>query len=517
MFIATLAVPFVDLLWGKPEDRGVTIVASALLFLLILIRVYTLMQRLRHEAEHDALTGLSNRVLFAERTASALAKNGPGNVAVLFIDLDDFKNVNDSLGHQAGDALLAEVATRLGRCIGTNDTVARFGGDEFAVLLEAAPDRRAAVNVARQALDSFQDPIDLGVRSFTISASIGIAMDTDSKKDVESLLRNADVAMYLSKTRGKGRYEFFEPIMHEEAVERVELMADMQRALERNEFVLHYQPIFDFESGKVALVEALIRWKHPSKGVISPDRFIPLAEESGLIVPIGDWVLQESCRQLANWHKIEGCEDISVTVNLSMRQLQDLALLNTLTHALKESGISSKNLVLEITESMLALDAERSAGILEQLKTIGVKIAIDDFGTGYSSLSYLRSFPVDSIKIDRSFINELHRSTTSTALVEAVVNLSPPLGPTPWPKASNTLIRLHCSASWAVTVARASTIAGLSQPLHSPHCSKITRPESKSLWKRGGNQPSESRNASSMWTFAKASRTFAPSAQTWIS
>ncbi|MEE9417488.1 MAG: GNAT family N-acetyltransferase, partial [Acidimicrobiales bacterium] len=435
MFIATLSVPLVDLAWGTPADRVVTVVGSALLFLLILIRVFALMRtiergqdRLRHDAEHDALTGLANRVLFTDRTAEALAKDDSGDIAVLFIDLDDFKTINDSLGHESGDQFLTEVARRLQRCVGANDTVARFGGDEFAILLESAIDRRDAANVARRALEALSDPISLDVRDVRASASIGIALCLEDSTTTETLLRNADVAMYLSKSRGKGRFEFFEHDMHHEAIERLELKADLQRALDDGEFVLNYQPIFDFKSGQVTLVEALIRWKHPERGMIGPDKFISLAEENGLIVPIGEWVLRESCIQARKWQKIPGCEELGITVNLSMRQLHDNTLVNSLTHALVDSGLPAHHLVLEITESMLAIDAERSASLLEQLKTIGVKLAIDDFGTGYSSLSYLKSFPVDSIKIDRSFINELHRSSTSSALVEAVVNLARALG-----------------------------------------------------------------------------------------
>ena len=434
MFLATLGVPMIDLVWGNQQDRIVTIIASALLSLLILVRVFSLMRaiqrgqdRLRHDARHDSLTGLTNRVLFAERTATAL-EIPDASVAVLFIDLDDFKNVNDSLGHAAGDTLLAEVAERLLACVGPNDTVARFGGDEFAVLLERTANRRDVVAVARRALEAMADPIDIGVRSFRASASIGIAMYDETTQDVESLLRNADVAMYLSKSRGKGRFEFFQPEMHEEAIERLDLKADLQRAIDEKEFILHYQPIFDLDTGKVALAEALIRWKHPTRGLVMPDRFIGLAEENGLITGIGEWVMQEACLQASQWQRIPGCEDIGITVNLSMGQLQDTGLVNSLTRALKDSGLHASYLVLEITESMLAQDPERSAEILGQLKTIGVKLALDDFGTGYSSLSYLRSFAVDSIKIDRSFISELHRSSTSTALVDAVVNLARALG-----------------------------------------------------------------------------------------
>ncbi|MEZ5410561.1 MAG: GNAT family N-acetyltransferase [Acidimicrobiales bacterium] len=434
MFFATLGVPLVDLVWGTQEDRVVTIAASALLSLLILIRVFGLMraiqrgqERLRHDARHDALTGLTNRVLFAERTATALETTG-AHVSVMFIDLDDFKNVNDSLGHAAGDTLLAEVADRLRRCVGPDDTVARLGGDEFAVLLEHTANRRDVIAIARRVLDALGDPIDIGVRSFRASASIGIASYDEHTCDVESLLRNADVAMYLSKSRGKGRFEFFEAAMHQEAIERLDLKADLQRAIDDGEFFLHYQPIFDLATGRVALVEALIRWRHPTRGLIMPDRFISLAEENGLIAEIGEWVMREACRQAAQWHRIPGCEDIGITVNLSMRQLQDIGLVNALTRALKDSGLQAHHLVLEITESMLAQDPDRSAEILGQLKTIGVKLALDDFGTGYSSLSYLRTFAVDSIKIDRSFISELHRSATSTALIDAVVNLARALG-----------------------------------------------------------------------------------------
>ncbi len=436
MFIATIGVPIIDALWGTLQDRVVSIIASATMSLLILLRVYmqtkTIQsgrERLRYDAEHDSLTGLANRSLFAERTRATLENRSPdGSVAVLFIDLDDFKTVNDSLGHEAGDVFLTEVARRLSRCVRDNDTIARFGGDEFAVLLESGADRHDAVTVARRALEVLDEPMMLGDRTVRASASIGIATYDDATNDVESLLRNADVAMYLSKSRGKGRFEFFESKMHDEAIERLDLKADLQRALDRREFVLHYQPIFDLQTGRVALVEALVRWRHPDRGLVPPDRFIPLAEESGLIVELGEWVLREACTEASKWHEIAGCEDIGVTVNLSMRQLQDGQLINTLTGALKDSGLPAESLVLEITESMLAQDSEHSAGVLRQLKTVGVRMAIDDFGTGYSSLSYLRSFPVDSIKIDRSFINELHRSSTSTALIEAIVNLSQALG-----------------------------------------------------------------------------------------
>jgi diguanylate cyclase (GGDEF)-like protein len=436
MFVATLSVPLIDLFWGNAEDRTVTIATSALLFSMILVRTYDLMKtvemredRLRHDATHDALTGLANRVRFAERTEAALARvDARHPVAVLFIDLDDFKTVNDSLGHQAGDELLALVANRLEAVVREGDTVARFGGDEFAVLLESAVDRRDAAYIARRVLDALCEPIVISNRSVRSVASIGVAMDLEGSSDVDTLMRNADVAMYLAKSRGKGRYEFFENSMHEEAVERLDLKDDLRRALDEGEFLLHFQPIFNLQTGKVDLVEALIRWKHPERGLVSPDKFIKQAEENGMIVPIGNWVIEQACRQVAAWQQIEGCEDISISINLSMRQLEDDQLIHVLTSAIATTGVAASNIILEITESMLAIDAEQSVGLLGQLKTIGVKLAIDDFGTGYSSLSYLKTFPVDAIKIDRSFINELHRSSTSSALVEAVVNLSTALG-----------------------------------------------------------------------------------------
>ncbi len=459
MLIATMGVRVIDLFWGNEQDRIVTILCSAFLFLLILGRVWNLMKALekgrddlRHEATHDTLTGLANRSVFAERTAAALANTERKNqVSVLFIDLDDFKTINDSLGHEAGDQLLLEVGQRLQRCVRDGDTVARLGGDEFAVLLESAVDRNDIVAVAHRALESLSEPVHLEMRTVRASASIGIAMDLADDMDVQDLLRNADVAMYLSKSRGKGRFEFFESRMQDEAIERLDLKADLQKALDDNQFVLFFQPIFDLETGRVTMAEALIRWKHPERGMIMPDRFIPLAEESGLIVPIGAWVLRESTKQAARWRTISGCEDMSITVNLSMRQLYESELFNTLTSALRESGLPAEYLLLEITESMLAIDADRTTGILEQLKTIGVKLAIDDFGTGYSSLSYLRSFPVDSIKIDRSFVNELYRSPTSTAFIEAMVNLAKALGAytvaegIEHPEQANVLRRLGCA------------------------------------------------------------------------
>jgi diguanylate cyclase (GGDEF)-like protein len=435
MFVAAMSVLFIDLIWGDAHDRLVTVVVSGTLIPLILGRVLTLTRALEQsrdlmhaEARHDALTGLANRGVFTERTASVLRDEPNKSLSVLFIDLDDFKTINDSLGHQAGDLLLVEVAARLTRSMRPGDMVARLGGDEFAVLIESAEGHDDVISVARRILDTLAELIDVGPRSVPAMCSIGVASGFGHETDVDTLLRNADLAMYLSKRRGKGRYELFDAEMHADAMDRLDLQGDLRHALALNQFVLNFQPIFDLRTGRVTQTEALLRWHHPVRGLIPPDRFIPLAEESGLIIDIGAWVLREACAQTAKWRTIEGHEDLGIAVNLSMRQMQDHSLLHTLRHALRESGLPASHLVFEITETMLALDIDRTTGILAQLRAIGVKFAIDDFGTGYSSLSYLRTFPIDAIKIDRSFINELHRSSTAPALIAAIVNLAGALG-----------------------------------------------------------------------------------------
>ena len=339
MFVATLAVPLIDLFWGTPADRPITIITSALLFLLILLRVFSLTKalevgrdRLRHEASHDSLTGLSNRTLFAERTATALREaTDEHTLAVLFIDLDDFKIINDSLGHHAGDQLLKEASVRLLRCVRPGDTVARLGGDEFAVLLKSAVDRNDVIAVAQRVLDNMANPIDLGRRSVRASCSIGIAIDLDESTEVETLLRNADVAMYLSKSRARDASS-----SSRRACTRRRSSGSTSRPTSsvrssEQEFVLHYQPIFDLQTGQSARRGA-DPLEAPERGMIAPDRFIPLAEETGLIVPIGHWVLAEACRQAAVWRRMEGIDDdLSISVNLSMRQLHDGQLLNALT------------------------------------------------------------------------------------------------------------------------------------------------------------------------------------------
>jgi diguanylate cyclase len=432
--LTVVTVPIINLAWGKPIDKVLLNVSATLMFLLVLVRMTGLMavlqrneRRAMHDARHDALTGLANRVLFSERVDHVVRKKANGVVAVLFVDLDDFKVVNDSLGHHVGDQLLIVVSERLQTCIREDDVVARLSGDEFAILLESAVDRQDAIGVAERVQSLIAEPIEVGGREVMITASVGISVERRDEMATGGgeLLRSADVAMYHAKRKGKGRFEFFDPGMHLEAVERLDLRTDLQIALERGQFRIHYQPITRLESRDIVSVEALVRWEHPTRGLVQPDRFIPLAEQTGQIVAIGRWVLRESCLQVMRWRRdFPDKAPQGLSVNLSVRQLYDPGLLEDVAEALRESQLDPSSLTLEITESMLIDDTDRGTRVLEQLKALKVKVALDDFGTGYSSLSYLRRFPVDSIKIDRSFVQEMATSPTSEALVRAIIDLS---------------------------------------------------------------------------------------------
>ena len=431
--LTTLAVPTIDLFWGRPVDRWLTTICACLLFLLVIARLLGLVgliqvneRRARHDALHDSLTGLGNRVMFAQRANELGGSRSDGIVAVLFIDLDDFKSVNDSLGHEMGDQLLTIVAERLTGCVRDQDLVARLSGDEFAILLESAVDQQDAVVAARRVQEALSVPVVIGDRSVTITASVGITVeDVAEFIGSDELLRAADAAMYHAKASGKGRFEFFAPEMRTQAVERLELKADLRVALENGEFEVYYQPIVRLSDRRITSVEALLRWHHPTRGLITPATFVPLAEQTGLVLPIGRWVLMQACQQVARWQRrYPGSAPVEVSVNLSVLQLHSPNLVAEITDALAQSGLDPTALTLEITESMLLAKTPQTMRTLNELKALRVRIAIDDFGTGYSALSYLRHFPVDVLKIDRSFVQELALGGTSRALVGAVIDLA---------------------------------------------------------------------------------------------
>jgi diguanylate cyclase (GGDEF)-like protein/PAS domain S-box-containing protein len=382
-------------------------------------------EQLVHQAFHDGLTGLANRSLFAERVQHALARTGRDELAALFIDLDDFKHVNDSLGHAAGDQLLVAAARRLQGCLRPTDTAARLGGDEFAVLLERVKGAEGAAVVADRVLETLHKPFGINGRTIPIKASIGVAVGQPGVDGVEELLRNADVAMYAAKAGGKDRYELFRPDMHADMLQRLELETELRHAADRGELVLHYQPIVELASGRITRVEALVRWNHPTRGLLPPPAFIPLAEEQGMIGPIGRWVLLEACHQARRWHeRFPDLPPLAMHVNLSGRQLEDEGLVGVVTQALDVSRLEPRLLTLEITETVLMIDTETMSRRLQELKGLGILVAIDDFGTGYSSLSYLRRFPIDMLKIDKAFVDGIGQGSEDVTLAHAIVNLS---------------------------------------------------------------------------------------------
>ena len=364
--------------------------------------------QVEHLAYHDPLSGLPNRSLFFDRLVVALshAQRHKHKVAVLFLDLDRFKMINDSLGHSAGDGVIRQAAERLRRCVRKEDTIARFGGDEFIVLLQIIGRAEDASRVAQKILEAFTPPFDASGREIVLTASVGIAIYPSDGADAETIVRNADTAMYRAKELGHHSYRFYAPAMNAKALEQLELESDLRRAVASGEFVLHYQPLIDLKDGRVYGLEALLRWNHPTYGLLAPDRFIETAESSGLIVPIGNWVLGEACRQARSLQRTTGL-DLVMSVNLSMRQFEQPDLASRVRVALHESGLRGRNLELEITESVAMKDIESTVRILHELKQLGLRVAIDDFGTGYSSLSYLRQLPVDTLKLDQSFVREI--------------------------------------------------------------------------------------------------------------
>ncbi len=384
-------------------------------------------QQLTQQAFYDALTGLPNRVLFLDRLKQALVRAGRRKDAVglLFLDIDNFKLINDSLGHHVGDQLLTEVAARLRSCVRAQDTVARLSGDEFVVVLELLAGADDAVPVAKAIAHQFSRPFTLDVRELVITASIGIALSDAGQETADSLLRNADLAMYRAKSDGRARYVMFDPSMHTDTLARLELESDLRRALDQGELRVHYQPIVSMDTRKVSEVEALVRWQHPLRGLVSPLDFIPLAEETGLIIPLGQWVLEEACRQVAAWHEQFPSEPpLTLSVNLSPRQFQKPFLVADVSRALHEAGLPARCLKLEITEGVLMRDVEATIRTLWELKNLGLQIAIDDFGTGYSSLAYLKRLPLDVLKIDRSFVSGIGQGQEDTAIVRAIMALA---------------------------------------------------------------------------------------------
>jgi diguanylate cyclase len=391
---------------------------------------------LAHQALHDALTGLPNRALFIDRLKLALARSGRrhSSVAVLFLDLDRFKLINDSLGHEAGDRVLTDVGGRLQRALRPGDTVARFGGDEFTALCEDVPSERAVVAIAERMAEAVSMPFTLGEgegETF-LTASIGIAMGDGSAHDedaAESLVRDADAAMYRAKERGKSRVEPFDAHLRERAVRRLSIESALDRAIKREELRLHYQPQIELGSGRLVSWEALVRWEHPERGLLAPKEFIPVAEETGLIVALGTWVLEVACRQAKRWTSVPGAVAKPVmAVNLSARQLSQPELLDVVARALAGAGLAPQRLCLEVTESVVMADDGGAADTLAALSEMGVQLAIDDFGSGYSTLSSLKRFEVDVLKVDRAFVAELGRDSTDGPIMAAIVDLSHALG-----------------------------------------------------------------------------------------
>jgi len=383
-------------------------------------------EELKHQAFHDALSGLANRALFRDRLEHALARaaRSKTSLAVLFLDLDDFKLVNDTLGHTAGDALLVAVAGRLLQSLRSGDTAARFGGDEFAILLEETTGPEEACQAAERLISGLRTPIVIDDHEIQVRASVGIALSQAGRKDPTELMQAADVAMYAAKAHGKGCYEVYQPDLQAAIVRRLDRTADLQRAIESREFIVHYQPIVSLDGGHAVGLEALVRWRHPEHGLLLPDEFIALAEETGLVVPLDQLVLKEACFQTREWQFCHsGAREMWVSVNISAKHFQHEGLVEDVSTALRESGLDPRFLVLEITEGVFLQEAESVIERMLELKGLGVSFAIDDFGTGYSSLSYLRRFPIDILKLDKSFVDNVAVSAEDGALAETIVQL----------------------------------------------------------------------------------------------
>jgi diguanylate cyclase (GGDEF)-like protein len=424
----------------RGSDVSVVTAAVATFFNLALLGIAVLLARreirerrqaeevVKFAATHDPLTGLPNRVLLAERVNRAVgqAKSQGRTTALLFIDLDRFKNINDALGHEAGDRLLQNVADRLVRCVRRSDTVARQGGDEFVVLIEAFQDKRDLTQVAEKILAEIAGPMRIYGKEFQITASIGISAFPADGGDLRALVKNADTAMYRAKQQGNA-YQFYAEQMDSHSAERLELETALRQALERDELRLHYQPKIEARTGRVTGIECLLRWQHPKLGIVLPDQLVPLAEETGLIVPIGKWALRTACMQARAWAD-QGLPLMRIAVNLSARQFLSPTLLDDVLTAIAETRVSARQVELEVTESVMMRDPEEAVKLLRSLKAIGVRLTIDDFGTGYSSLAYLKRLPIDCVKIDASFVRGVPVDASDVAITETVIAMSRGLG-----------------------------------------------------------------------------------------
>jgi diguanylate cyclase (GGDEF) domain len=389
-------------------------------------------QKLMYDSLHDAMTGLPNRVLFLDRLGQVIEnskRHAEYIFAVLFVDIDHFKIINDSLGHLTGDQLLISIAQRMKACLRSSDTVARFGGDEFAILLEISGGKDSAANVAQKIQEAIKLPLKLDGHELYTTASIGIVLNVMGYEQPEEILRDADIAMYQAKASGKARFKIFDIEMRSQAFSRLELEQELRTALENEEFQLHYQPIISMETNQVASFEALIRWGHPQRGLLPPADFLSIAEESGLILPLGKWILDEACQQLMKWHqKHPSLQNVSINVNVSNRQFSQPNFVEEVIEALQISGLKADSLRLEITESVLISNFAAANKVFTQLRNLGVQLQIDDFGSGYSALGYLQHFPISAVKIDKSFIDEMGKGHRGTELIRAIVSMTRELG-----------------------------------------------------------------------------------------
>jgi diguanylate cyclase (GGDEF)-like protein len=441
----------------------------------------------RHAAFHDALTNLPNRALLAENLKFVMERakqHEDYQFAVLFLDLDRFKNVNDSLGHSIGDQLLIAMARRLESCTREVDMVARLGGDEFAILLDGIPNSAEATNMARRIQDKLQSHFNLSGHEVFTTTSIGIALSSTGYDHAEAMLRDADTAMYRAKAQGKACYEVFDKGMHTHAVYVLQMENDLRRALDREELRVYYQPIVSLDNGQLAGFEALIRWQHPERGFINPSDFIPLAEDTGLIVPLGLWILKKACQQLSRWQwQSPANRSLFMSVNLSGKQVSQPGLVNEIKDILEETHVEARHLKLEITESAVMDNAEMAVQLLNRLKALGVQLSIDDFGTGYSSLGYLHRFPVNTLKIDRSFVGRIGEAAENIEIVRTIVSLADNMGMEVVAEGVETLSqlmqlrRLKCQYGQGYLFSRPADADSVSEWIcHKPHWQETLYP-----------------------------------------